>query len=92
MIRSHTGIILSNCYSVVQVPILFGISFSDSIYDPPKGTTMGPLGIYMKPASAGLQSLVDRFFWLRGCKFPDPQEDPKSRSLNGGSYKVPLVV
>ena len=24
--------------------------------------------------------------------FPDPREDPKSRSLNGGSYKVPLVV
>ena len=24
--------------------------------------------------------------------FPDPQEDPKSRSLNGGSCKVPLVV
>ena len=23
---------------------------------------------------------------------PDPREDPKSRSLNGGSYKVPLVV
>ena len=23
---------------------------------------------------------------------PDPWEDPKSRSLNGGSYKVPLVV
>ena len=23
---------------------------------------------------------------------PDPQEDPKSRSLNGGSYKVPLVA
>ena len=21
--------------------------------------------------------------------FPDPREDPKSRSLNGGSYKVP---
>ena len=26
--------------------------------------------------------------WLN----PDPREDPKSRSLNGGSYKVPLVV
>ena len=25
-------------------------------------------------------------------KNPDPREDPKSRSLNGGSYKVPLVV
>ena len=24
--------------------------------------------------------------------YPDPREDPKSRSLNGGSYKVPLVV
>ena len=24
--------------------------------------------------------------------FPDPREDPKSRSLNGGSYKVHLVV
>ena len=23
---------------------------------------------------------------------PDPRKDPKSRSLNGGSYKVPLVV
>ena len=23
--------------------------------------------------------------------FPDPREDPKSRSLNGGSYKVPLI-
>ena len=23
---------------------------------------------------------------------PRPREDPKSRSLNGGSYKVPLVV
>ena len=23
---------------------------------------------------------------------PDPREDPKSRSLNGGSYKVPVVV
>ena len=23
---------------------------------------------------------------------PDPREDPKSGSLNGGSYKVPLVV
>ena len=22
----------------------------------------------------------------------NPREDPKSRSLNGGSYKVPLVV
>ena len=28
----------------------------------------------------------------QGISFPDPQEDPKSRSLNGGSYKVPLVV
>ena len=26
------------------------------------------------------------------CRNPDPREDPKSRSLNGGSYKVPLVV
>ena len=24
--------------------------------------------------------------------FQDPREDPKSRSLTGGSYKVPLVV
>ena len=24
--------------------------------------------------------------------YPDPREDPKSRSLYGGSYKVPLVV
>ena len=24
--------------------------------------------------------------------YPDFREDPKSRSLNGGSYKVPLVV
>ena len=23
---------------------------------------------------------------------PDPREDPKRRSLNGGSYKVPIVV
>ena len=23
---------------------------------------------------------------------PDPRKDPKSRSLKGGSYKVPLVV
>ena len=28
----------------------------------------------------------------RSGVFPDPREDPKSRSLNGGSYKVPLVV
>ena len=29
----------------------------------------------------------------RGCRVvPRPPEDPKSRSLNGGSYKVPLVV
>ena len=25
-------------------------------------------------------------------RIPDPREDPKSGSLNGGSYKVPLVV
>ena len=25
-------------------------------------------------------------------RYPDPREDPKSKSLNGGSYKVPLVV
>ena len=25
-------------------------------------------------------------------QYPDPREDPKSRSLNGGSYKVPLLV
>ena len=25
-------------------------------------------------------------------KYPDPWEDLKSRSINGGSYKVPLVV
>ena len=24
--------------------------------------------------------------------YPDPREDLKSRSLNGGSFKVPLVV
>ena len=28
----------------------------------------------------------------RVYKYPDPREDPKSRSRNGGSYKVPLVV
>ena len=28
--------------------------------------------------------------WLRHSPFPDPREDPKSRSLNGGSYKVPF--
>ena len=31
------------------------------------------------------------FSGLMVC-FPDPREDPKSRSLNGGSYKAPLVV
>ena len=29
---------------------------------------------------------------LRVQEFPDPWEDPNSISLNGGSYKVPLVV
>ena len=28
----------------------------------------------------------------QGFRFPDPREDLESRSLNGGSYKVPLVV
>ena len=29
------------------------------------------------------------FFNIKG-NFPDPREDPKSRSLHGGSYKVPF--
>ena len=89
MIRSHTGIILSNCYSVVQVPILFGISFSDSIYDPPKGTTMGPLGIYMKPASAGLQSLVDLFFGYVVASSQTPRRIQKVDPLMGVPIKYP---
>ena len=39
--------------------------------------------------SAKTSILVQCF---RCLAFPDPREDPKSRSLNGGSYKVPLVV
>ena len=39
-------------------------------------------GFYYKP----LDSL------LKGPQNPDPREDPTSRSLNGGSYEVPLVV
>ena len=28
---------------------------------------------------------------IRSMEFPDPREDPKSRSLHGGSYKALLV-
>ena len=48
---------------------------------------LGSLILYFK----GMRLMM---FQLSGfyCNYPDPREDPKSRSLHGGSYKVPLVV
>ena len=53
--------------------------------------TRGPIQIATRDEafhiSRAPSPMTDR--WLF---FPDPREDPKSRSLNWGSYKVPLVV
>ena len=50
--------------------------------------------MFSSPAASLLKALPSEASPNRfvGIDFPDPWEDPKSRSLNGGSYKVPLVV
>ena len=48
-------------------------------------------GLRRNPKSNGILSMVLPTD-LPCPANPDPREDPKSRSLNGGSYKLPLVV
>ena len=46
---------------------------------------------YPKPKTLNPTPYIFAYVLFLGA-IPDPREDPKSRSLNGGSYTVPLVV
>ena len=63
--------------NVKGIPALFGLN--------PASNFMGFTVYYPKRLKVTYSTTRIRY-----C--PDPREDPKSRSLNGGSYKVPLVV
>ena len=63
------------------------------------GWSVQVLGFFFFLGGGGVRALEAHGVGNFGCYvnsleagFPDRREDPKSRSLNGGPYKVPLVV